>query len=248
MAKESPLTENHRRNRAQFREENGWSMPAHFGDPLQEYGAARSGVGLFDLCDHSLLRFTGSDRVSYLHGLVSNDVKALAPGKGIYAAVLDLHGKILADIRIFCTEDSFLVDLWEPLKERILAHLNRYLVADEVEITDVTGEYGMISLQGSKARPLLEKLFGSEKVFSTAPDHGTVNMDHAELRVIRADRAGQEGYDLVIPIKELLSAVSRIQETGEEFSLRWVGAQAQDILRIEGGIPRYGIDMDESNI
>jgi folate-binding Fe-S cluster repair protein YgfZ len=67
--------------------------------------------------------------------MVSNDVKSLAAGEGLYAAVLDVNGKVLADVRIFCAEDSFLVDLWEPLKEKILDHLNRYLVADEVEMT-----------------------------------------------------------------------------------------------------------------
>jgi glycine cleavage system T protein len=248
MAKESPLIEIHRHNGAQFREEDGWAMPIHFGEPLQEYEAARSQVGLFDLCHHSLLCFTGADRVSFLHGMVSNDVKALVPGKGIYAAFLDVNGKILADTRVFCTGDSFLVDLWEPLKEKILAHLNRYLIADEVEIADLTAQYGMISLQGSKAELLLKELLRSEKVLSGELDHGTFQSGDAELRVIRSTRTGQEGYDLIIAVKDLASAVSRIQEIGEKFSLRWVGAQAQEILRIEGGIPRYGVDMDETNL
>lgn len=248
MAKESPLIEIHRHNGAQFREEDGWAMPIHFGEPLQEYEAARSQVGLFDLCHHSLLCFTGADRVSFLHGMVSNDVKALVPGKGIYAAFLDVNGKILADTRVFCTGDSFLVDLWEPLKEKILAHLNRYLIADEVEVADLTAQYGMISLQGSKAELLLKELLRSEKALSGELDHGTFQSGDAELRVIRSTRTGQEGYDLIIALKDLASAVSRIQEIGEKFSLRWVGTQAQEILRIESGIPRYGVDMDETNL
>lgn len=248
MSKQSPLKELHQANGAEFIEENGWTLPLHFGDPLQEYQTVRSQVGLLDLCHRSLLCFSGPDRISYLQGMVSNDVKILSPGQGVHAAVLDIHGKILADTRIFCTGELFLLELWEPLKEKILTHLNCYLIADDVEITDLTGQYGVISLQGPMAQFFLRDLSSSEEIPSRELDHRAFPIGDAEVHVARSTHTGEVGYDFLIGIKDLLPVVSCIGEMGKKFSLQWVGAQAQEILRIEGGIPRYGVDMDEDNL
>ncbi|MFQ5850444.1 MAG: aminomethyltransferase family protein [Candidatus Binatia bacterium] len=248
MVKDSLLAELHRTNGADFREEGGWSLPLHFGESLQEYDAVRSQVGLLDLCHRSLLRFTGPDRLSYLQGMVSNDVNGLDLGEGTYAAVLDIHGRILADIRLFCTEDCFLLDFWEPLKEKIVAHLHCYLIADEVEVTDLTEQFRTVSLQGPKSRNLLEWLLGNDRLPSKELSHAEFQTGDGSFRVIRATHTGEEGFDLMIGIKDLLPVVSRLQETGKSFSYRWVGSQAQELLRVEAGIPRYGVDIDEDNL
>ncbi|MCZ6620725.1 MAG: aminomethyltransferase family protein [Deltaproteobacteria bacterium] len=248
MANHSPLSELHRENGAHFREEDGWSLPLHFGKPLEEYQSVRSHVGLFDLCHRSLLRFTGPDRVSFLQGMVSNDVEKLTPGQGTVAAVLDIHGKILADIRILCAEDYLLLDLWESLKEKIVNHFNRYLIADEVEVSDLTDRYGILSVQGRNSRDLLEGLLGTAKLPSTELSHAEYQTGDGKARLIRATHTGEEGFDIILEIKDLLRIVSSIQEKGKTFSTQWVGYQAQEILRIEAGIPRYGVDMDEDNL
>ncbi|MCZ6626231.1 MAG: aminomethyltransferase family protein [Deltaproteobacteria bacterium] len=248
MSKQSPLTELHRTRGADFVEAEGWILPLHFGDSPQEYRTVRSRVGLLDLCHHGLLRFTGPDRISFLQGMVSNDVKNLASGQGVYAAVLDIQGKILADTRIFCMGESFLLDLWEPLKEKIFTHLNRYLIADDVEITDLTGQFAIISLQGPEAQLFLSELLQQGKIPLRELDHRPFQIDDAEIRLVRSTHTGEKGYDFLIPIGSLKAVVLRIEETGKRFSLQWVGTQAQEILRTEAGIPRYGIDMDENNL
>lgn len=248
MPKQSPLKHLYRAAAAECTEENGWILPLHFGDPLQEYQSVRTQVGLLDLCHRGLLRLTGPDRISFLQGMVSNDVKSLNPRDGIYAAFLDIHGKILADVRIFSMDDSLLLDLWEPLKDKILAHLNRYLIADEVEIADLTGQYSTLSPQGPKARPLLEELFQHQQFPARELEHRPFRVGDTDLFIVRATHTGEEGYDLLLPIKDLLPTGSRIQEIGKKFSLQWVGTQAQEILRIEAGIPRYGMDMNEDNL
>ena len=248
MAKQSPLTELHRANGAQWNEEDGWMLPAHFGDPLKEYQSARAHVGLLDLAHRSILRFTGSDRVSYLQGMVSNDVKALTQGDGTYATILDVHGKIQADVRIFCTEDFFLMDCWEPLKERVVAHLSRYLIADDVEITDLAEQYAILSLQGPKARPILETFLSPDSIPSKELSHSTISMVESNVRLVRSNHTGEEGFDLIIALKDFEAVALRIQEAGKKFSLQWVGTQALELLRVEAGIPRYGVDMNEDNL
>lgn len=248
VAKQSPLQEQHQANGAHFVEEEGWILPLDFGDPLAEYRAVRSQVAILELCHRGILRFTGPDRLSYLQGMVSNDVKQLTPGEGIHAAVLDVQGKILADVRIFCLEDSFLLDLWEPLKEKILTHLNRYLIADDVEISDLTGQYGIVSLQGAKAGLLSRKLFPDCEIPTRELAHRPIRIGAAEGWMTRSTHTGEEGYDLFVAAGEILAAVALIQKAGQEFSLRWIGAQAQEVLRVEAGIPRYGIDMNQENL
>jgi glycine cleavage system aminomethyltransferase T len=174
----------HRANGAHWAEENGWLLPAHFGDPLKEYQSVRSQVGLLDLSHRVLLRFTGSDRVPYLQGMVSNDVESLTPGEGTCAAILDVHGKIQADVRVFCAEDFFLMDCWEPLKERVVAHLNRYLIADDVEIKDLAEEYGILSLQGPNSQAILEQFSSPGAIPSKELNHSMIGLVESEIRLI----------------------------------------------------------------
>ena len=248
VSKQSPLTERHRSHGAEWIEENGWLLPGHFGDPAEEYRAVRERVGLLDLCHRSLVRLLGPDRVSFLQGMVSNDVKPLLPGQGLYAAILDVSGKILADVRILCADESFVLDLWESLREKILHHLHRYLVADEVEIIDLTGEFGILSVQGPKTRLLLHEICAGQEFPSRPYSHRTMRIGDAEVGITCATHTGEEGFDLFIETKDLSSVASRLEEAGETLSLRWVGTQALETLRIEAGIPLYGVDMDEGNL
>ena len=248
MAKSTPLAEIHRRNGAELVETNGWILPAHFGAPSKEYDAVRSAVGLLDMCDYAALHVAGPDRVSYLQGMVSNDVKKLAPGSGVYAAVLDVNGKILADLKVLCTEDSFILLVWQPLKDKVIAQLNRYLVADDVEIKDTTEQYGIVSIQGPHALLLLGTVAPRQDPPVHMVSHCLLRVGEREIRAVRATHTGEEGFDLLMEIGNLAPVVEELERAGAALSCRWTGLQAQDILRIEAGIPRYGIDMDEDNL
>ncbi|MGH9398474.1 MAG: hypothetical protein ACRD18_16700, partial [Terriglobia bacterium] len=81
---------------------HGASLRAYYSDPTAEHRAVREAVGLFDLPFRSIFSAMGSDRVRFLHNMVTNDVKGLTPGRGVYATMLDLRGHILADLHIYC--------------------------------------------------------------------------------------------------------------------------------------------------
>ena len=147
MMKASPLINLHRSNGAVLAERDGWLLPAHFGNPAAEYDAVRRAAGLIDFSHRGLLQFTGADRLSFLQGMLSNDVRALKPFDGQYAALLTQQGKVLADVRVLCAMNSLYLDFWENLQEKILAHLNRYLIADEVEIVECDRHQGVTSTE-----------------------------------------------------------------------------------------------------
>jgi folate-binding protein YgfZ len=248
MSKQLTLLNFHRSNSAQFVELNGWLLPAHFGDSAAEYVAVRSAVGLMDLSYRGLLQLTGPDRVSFLQGMLSNDLRALKPFTGQHATLLSQQGKVIAHVRVLCALNSFYLDFLESLKEKILAHLNRYLVADEVEIADRSTEYATLSVQGPQSEALLRKLVGQAELPAHSLQHTMVNVEATAICAVYASHTGETGFDLIVPIANLPIIAQRLTETGKQFSAAWVGEEAQNILRIESGIPRYGVDFTEDNL
>ncbi|HYJ17024.1 MAG TPA: aminomethyltransferase family protein [Candidatus Limnocylindria bacterium] len=244
MAKRSTLNDLHERRGATFVEKDGWLLPDHFGDPPSEYGSVRQSAGLFDLANRAMLQFTGADRLPYLQGMLSNDVMPLKVFDGQQAAILTQQGKVVADVRVLCSLNSLYLDFWEPLKEQILAHLNRFLVADEVEIHDPNEQWKMLSLQGPRAQAMLRQLFANAEMPAQANQHGMVQFDDTPVCVVRADRTGYQGFDLIVQTSHLLVFAQRLNALGAA----WVGEWAQNILRVEAGIPRYGVDFSEDNL
>jgi folate-binding protein YgfZ len=248
MAKQSWLVDMHRSNGATLAEYNGWLLPRDFGSTEAEYHAVRSAVGLIDLSHRGLLQFTGPDRTSFLQGMLSNDLLALKPFEGQNATILNQQGKVLADLRVLCAMNSLYLDFWETLKDKIAAHLNRYLVADEVEIADRSEEYATLSLQGPLSDALLTGLAGQAGLPKQTMHHTMVNTEGAAICVVRASRTGEAGFDLIIPKAELVNVAQRLTDIGNQFSAAWIGQETLDTLRIEAGIPVYGTDFSEDNL
>ena len=147
MSKQLPLVNFHRSNGAEFLDGTVGACPRTLATLAAEYAAVRSAVGLMDLSHRGLLQVTGPDRLSFLQGMLSNDLRVLTPFTGQYATLLSQQGKVIADVRVLCAMNSFYLDFFESLKDKILAHLNRYLVADEVDIADRSNEYATLSFK-----------------------------------------------------------------------------------------------------
>jgi folate-binding protein YgfZ len=248
MAKQSTLSTFHKSNGAEFIERDGWLLPAHFGNTTAEYAAVRSAFGLIDLSYRGLLQVTGPDRLSFLQGMLSNDLRILKPFTGLHATLLSQQGKVIADVRVLCAMNSFYLDFFESLTDKILAHLNRYLVADEVEIADRSNEYATLSIQGPQSEALLRKLVGQAELPEHSLQHTMITLDEKAICAVSANHTGEPGFDLIAPIVNLPNIAHKLTETGRQFSTAWVGEEAQNILRIEAGIPRYGIDFTEDNL
>jgi folate-binding protein YgfZ len=248
VAKQSPLLTFHQSNGAVFAERQDWLVPIHFGNANAEYKAVRSAAGLIDRCHRSLLQVTGPDRFSFLQGMLSNELRDIKPGEGQYATVLNQQGKVLGDVRVLQSENSFYLDLWAVVKDKIVAHLNRYLVADEVEIGDRSEGYGTLSVQGPQATRLLQNLVTQGEVPERPLRHTIVDVDGVKICVVRDSHTGEAGFDLIISVEALPRIAQRATELGQPFSAMWVGEEAQNTLRVEAGIPRYGVDITEDNL
>ena len=136
----------------------GPNTPADFGDARAEFHALLSTCGVYDLRWRSKIALTGSDRVRWLNGMITNNVRDLATGHGVYAFLLNAQGHIQADLYAFQRGDSLLVDfesLW--WQQKILQLFDHYIIADDVEVTDVSVTITALGLTGPESRPVLER-------------------------------------------------------------------------------------------
>src|SRR5215471_14871885 len=102
------------------------------------YEALRHGAAWLDLSARGRIVARGRDRARLLHNLTSNEVKKMTSGSGCYAFLLSPQGRIQADLNLFCFDDHFLIDTEPELREKVLTHIRRYIIADQVELKDVT--------------------------------------------------------------------------------------------------------------
>lgn len=244
MAKQSPLVNSHKSHGAEFVEQDGWQLPDHFGDTGKEYAAARAGAGLFDLAHRAMLQFAGPDRLSFLQGMLSNDLRTLRMFEGQQAALLTQQGKVVAEVRVLCAMNSIYLDFWEALKEKTLAHLNRYLVADEVEILDTNEQWKVLSLQGPRAAEILRAALAPADLPGRAHQHAMIPCAGSLVCVVHADHYGSLGYDIIVQTAQLEEFAQRLTDLGA----LWCGERAWNTLRVEAGVARYGVDFDEDNL
>lgn len=242
-------------------------MENDYGDWLAEYKSLRETTGVFNLSERSRICLVGDDRVRFLHGQVTNDVKKLRIGEGCYAAIVTAKGKMESDANIFNLQDEVLLDFEPGLIEKISARLEKFIVADDVQIVDAAPYYGLLSVQGPKAEEIVHSLnffpqipakqFDSIKISDAT--FGEIYLAKNSRFGVRRHVAALEsadtsahpksfGFDLFVPKTSFDTFADKLITTVENLGGHRCGRQAFETVRIENGIPRFGVDMDETNI
>lgn len=243
------LHEFHHSLGARFAELNGCEAVNDYGDAIGEYAALRESAGALDLGFRSRLCLTGADRVRFLHGQVTNNVKDLREGEGCYAALVTAKGKLQSDLNIFRLPDELLLDFEPGLAAGVTERLEKFIIADDVQVVDAALYYGLLSVQGPKAGEVVRRLGLAEDVplqpfgFITARD-ATLG----DIYLMNQPRLGGNGFDLFVPTAALGAVMDRLIAAAGQAGGRACGWRALETARIEAGIPRYGADMDESNL
>lgn len=240
------LHDRHESLGAVFGEQDGWQVPLHYGSAVAEHRAVRRTVGLADRSYRGKLRFTGKDRITFLQGQITNDVQQLTESQGLYAALLTIKGKMVADLELFQEGDAILIDLEPALTEKIRLQLSRYILAADVRIEDITEETAHLAVQGPAATDLLVKLFGENLPPLSERSVVRRSFKGHPVTIIKTDYTGEEGYDLLLPVADAPSVWNLLMEAGYGIGIRPIGFEALESLRIEAGVPRYGVDMDEN--
>ena len=246
-ARTSPLEEAHKRLGASMKEEDGWRLPASYGDTRAEYEAVRGGggAGLIDLSSRGRIEVSGSEAVQFLNGLITNDVKALEENSWMRAAFPNVQGRLIAEARVLrLGGDRFLFDTEAITHERVLKTLERFTLAGDFRVTDLRDEMALVSVQGARAAEILRAALGEEAALVERGRVRAAEWNNQSLQVIRATHTAEDGFDLFIAAPAAASLWDALTASGA----RAVGFDALEVLRIEAGIARYGVDADETNV
>ncbi|MEW5738235.1 MAG: glycine cleavage T C-terminal barrel domain-containing protein [Myxococcota bacterium] len=186
-----------------------------------EYQAARQAAAVLDSSARDVLRVTGEDRASFLHGMVTNDVEGLSVGGSCYAAMLTAKGAMVADLRVLRREADFVLDTGPGRGAVVKDFLNKYLISEDAEVHDAP-ELAVLAVVGPKA----------EEVVARFPREAVLGRFVSLLA----------GVDVLTPrekVGELLALVADVPK---------LSPATVDVLRVELGVPVFGVDMTETTI
>jgi tRNA-modifying protein YgfZ len=221
-----------------------------------QYRALREGAGVLERSDRGRLVLTGQDRRAYLQGILTNDIEALTSGAGCYAAYLTPQGRMIADLRVFERGDSILADLEIGLVPAVADRWSMFIFAEDVEVTDATAATSQVGVYGPDSARVLAQAIeatGSQneprppvEMLEAMPLYANGRWDIAgsPATLVRSDDIGVRGFDVILPAVDSDALIAQLQAQGAVK----VSADVADLTRIEGGRPKFGVDMTEETI
>lgn len=224
-------------------EHGGVTLPLHFGDCAAEYRAARERAALFDRSDRGLVELTGRDRRDWLHNLVTNTVRTLDENRGVYAFAIDVKGRTLFDLNILALPERLWLDFLASACAAALAHLDRYLIHEDVRMSEVTGRFARLGVAGPGSVEVAARLGAGHLPAMDALD--SLPLEDGAGRFVRHDFAGLIGFELIVPRQ---TAATWWQRLAQDEAVPAAGFAALDALRAEAAIPWFGRDIDNKVI
>ncbi len=228
-------------------EYRGAVTAARFADPQLEFAALLNGCGVYDLGFRARISLTGSDRVRWLNGMVTNNIRDLALGRGVYAFLLNPQGRILGDMSVYNLGETLVVETDRSQVEKIVATFDHYIIMDDVEVTDISEKQTALGLAGPKARAILNAA-GIEvpelQPLQMITPQCDCDCGCAGCTVVRGDDARHESYEIWLAPKDVYKTWQALLAAGGAP----VGTEALEMQRIMAGIPLYSVDIRERDL
>ena len=211
--------------------------PPVFSDQLAaEYRALTQTWGLVDVSDRTRIELTGRDRASFLNGFCTNDIQRLEPGHGCEAFLTNLKGRTIGHVFVTCGHDSLVLETVPGQAGTILAHLDRYLIREDVQLIDRTQDWGELFVAGAEA--------GRQVSQWLANDLPERMLGRDWLLLFRGPWTGGPGYLIVTPRADLNQRIEQLTSQGAERCSH----EALEIVRIEAALPQFGTDISDANL
>jgi tRNA-modifying protein YgfZ len=204
--------------------------------PTDEYAAVTERAGLIDRSERGKLALTGTEAKTFLQGQVSNEVEALRPGTGCYAAFLTPKGKMLGDVRILDAGDELLLDTERVALQPLFNMIRRGMIGFDVQLHKRTLERGLLSLIGPESAAVA----GATDLAPDEHAHAEVELGGIPVHAIRTDA----GVDLLCDSERTNELRAALLHAGAQE----ISEATAECARIERGRPRYGVELDESVI
>jgi len=242
MAKRTPLYDAHVADDAKLVDFAGWDMPIDYGSQIAEHKAVRESAGMFDVSHMAVVDITGSESRAFLRRLLANDVAKIdEDGRALYTCMLNTRGGVIDDLIVYhLAGEHYRIVVNAATTEKDLAWLDSQARDFQVDIQH-RRDLAIIAVQGPRGRDLAASVLDEDfaaaamqlKPFRCASD--------GDRSVGRTGYTGEDGFELVLPADEAVSAWKKLRDTG----VAPVGLGARDTLRLEAGLNLYGQDMDE---
>ncbi len=203
------------------------------------YTALREWAALIELPGRGHIRMVGQDRARLLHAMSTNHIEQLAPGQGCYAFFLNAQGRILADAHVFRLDECHLLDTEPECRAGLYAHLDHYIIADDVELEDRTDDWLALGVEGPAAAGVL-----ASAGIASPPEQPFSIHPAGEDLVARVSASGGDGFRLFVPVGERRRRMAKLENAGA------VAATPEELraARIENGRPRYAEDITSANL
>jgi tRNA-modifying protein YgfZ len=205
---------------------------------MNGYQALRQHAGIIDLSGRGIIKLTGEDRARLLHAMTTNHIQGLKPGAGCYAFFLTAQGRITADAHVLCFEDHIMVDTEPETRQPVYEHLDKYIIADDVTLEDLTEATATLAVEGPHAEAALEQL-GAPR-----PETYCSHTGWEGATVARTSFTGAPGWQLIVPGEAKQHWIERLQQAG----CVPAGHREAHIVRMETGRARHGEDFSEKHI
>src|ERR1700738_5404015 len=205
---------------------------ADCGDVRAEFQALVSSSGVYERSVRAKIALTGSDRVRWLNGMVTNNIRDLEPGRGVYAFLLNPQGHILGDLYAYNRGESLLVDTDQAQVEKILAVFDKYIIMDDVEVANVSDQLIAVGIAGPKSRETL-RAAGFEVPERKLLQFVEVIWQQIGVTVVRGDNPQVDSFELLLAPGD----TERVSEALMKAGAKPVGTAALDLLFIAAGIP-----------
>lgn len=218
------------------------------------YTAVRQdGAGLIDLSSRGRITVGGLEAVQFLNGLITNDMKMLLEDTWMPAVFPNAQGRLVASVRVMRLKDidtgkatcpSYLIDTEAASHQSVLKILQRFTLAGDFRVNDVTDESAQFSVQGKKAENVVQSVFGD--AVKNLAERGAIktSWNGTEVTVVRATQTSAKGFEFIVNTAD----ARRLRQALVDAGATPVGENAYEVLRIEAAVPRYGLDMDETNV
>jgi folate-binding protein YgfZ len=212
------------------------------------YEAARRGTALLDRSDRGRIVVSGQDRAAYLHGLLTNDIAALEPGGGCYAAYLTPQGRMIADLLVYEVGDLILLTMSGDVTEVVLAKLDQFIFSEDVKLGNVSETFAQLAVVGPGAAAALAAVVDgvSPEALSALKEHGNMRtaFNDRPAIVARVTDTGEPGFDVFVERADAAALTARLERAGGVL----LDSATADTVRIESGVPVFHRDMDEETI
>jgi aminomethyltransferase len=241
--KRTSLYDRHKKLGAKMVPFAGWEMPVQYSTGiLAEHHAVRTGVGVFDVSHMGEFEITGPDRNAFVNRITCNDVSALAPGEVQYSAILTPEGTFVDDCTVYRFDDKLMIVVNASNTSRAWEHIVKQKGGINVRLKDISGDVGLLSVQGPRAEALLQDLTET-RLSDIAYYHFAVGqMAGAECFISRTGYTGEDGFELYCRERD----TPRLWDAVLGGGAKPIGLGARDSLRLEMGYALYGNDIDDS--